>query len=278
LGGGGLKPFAALPLFTFLETNKIPVNLLVGCSGGSIVVSLIASGFSPERIINEIIPEIKRSMFRINPRSVLSIPKLPFGKLDRESAFVMDRPIRKAMHHFFGERKFEDLPVKTILQATNFQNGEPVALKCGSLADAVYASSAIYPLLPPIKIGRRWLFDGTFSAPVPVLQTTNENIDMVILVDFLEKLQKDPKGIFDGIMHTSMINIKSITASQMTLAIDMLPSEIIYMKVEFERFISFWETDKLPMILEAGKIALDKISSELTGIYAHLSAEKFNKQ
>jgi NTE family protein len=269
LGGGGLKPFAALPLFTFLESNKIPIDLLVGCSGGSIVVSLLASGFSPDRILKEIVPGIKRSMFRINVRSVLSVAKLPYGKLNRESAFVRPEPIQKAMHRFFGERRLEDLPVKTILQATNFQTGEAVALRCGLLADCVYASSAIYPLLPPLKIGKRWLFDGTFSAPVPVLQTTNEKVDIVIMVDFLEKLLPDPNGIFDGIMHTSMINIKAITSSQMALAIDMMHSELVYMKVEFERYISFWETDKLPMILESGEKALDRVKDDLLVIYNH---------
>ncbi len=37
LGGGGIKPYAALPLITFLQEQQIPVDMLVGCSGGSII-------------------------------------------------------------------------------------------------------------------------------------------------------------------------------------------------------------------------------------------------
>ncbi len=267
LGGGGIKPYSAIPLISFLESQNIPVELLVGCSGGSIMVSLWASGYTPEKMLYEVAPKLKKSTFKANWRAFLAVGNLPFGRMDKTSALVHAGPIQKFMKELWGDTRLEDLKTKTILQVTDFQTGEGIGLESGVLADCVYASSAIYPLLPPIKIGERWLFDGAYTAPVPIMQAIKHDIDIIIVVDFLEKVQQDPQGIFENLMHTGKLNAKTITANQMALSIDLHHSEIIYMKVEFERFISFWEIEKFPEILAAGEKALDKIKDELLCIY-----------
>ena len=270
LGGGGIKPYSAIPLISFLESQKIPVDLLVGCSGGSIMVSLWASGFTPEQMLNDVAPRLTKSTFKANYRALLAIANLPFGRMDKESALVLAGPIRRFMKGIWGHTRLENLKTKTILQVTDFQTGEGIGLESGLLADCVYASSAIFPLLPPIKIGKRWLFDGAYTAPVPILQAIQHNVDIIIVVDFLEKVQQDPQGIFEDLMHIGKLNAKTITATQMALCISLHSAEIIYMKVEFEKFISFWEIEKFPQILEAGEKAVEKIKDELLLIYKHI--------
>ena len=263
LGGGGIKPVSAIPLINFLEKENIPVDLLVGCSGGSIMVSLWASGYSSTQMLNELAPMVKKSTFRPNWKAFLGAASLPFGKLDKESAFVRAEPIRKFMKDIWGDTRLEDLKPKTIIQVTDFQTGEGIGLETGLLADCVYASSAIFPLLPPLKIGDRWLFDGGFTAPVPIMQAIKYQADILIVVDFFEKVQPDPSGIFEILMHTGSLEARTMTANQMAISIDLHNSEIIYMKVEFDKTINFWEIEKFPMILEAGEKALEKIRDEL---------------
>lgn len=267
LGGGGIKPYSAIPLISFLESQKIPVDLLVGCSGGSIMVSLWASGYTTDQMLYEVAPRLKKSTFKANWKAFLSIANLPTGRMDKESALVHAGPIQKFMKELWGDTRLEDLKTKTILQVTDFQTGEGIGLEYGLLADCVYASSAIYPLLPAIKIGNRWLFDGAYTAPVPILQAIKHNVDIIIVVDFLEKVQADPHGIFENLMHTGKLNAKTIAENQMALSIDLHHSEVIYMKVEFEKFISFWEIEKFPQILEAGEKALGKIKDEFMCLY-----------
>ncbi|NQV19763.1 MAG: patatin-like phospholipase family protein [Armatimonadetes bacterium] len=50
LGSGGIKCFAAISILKFLKQNNIPVDLVVGCSGGSIVATMWGAGYSPEQI------------------------------------------------------------------------------------------------------------------------------------------------------------------------------------------------------------------------------------
>jgi len=40
LGSGGIKCFAAISILKFLKKNNIPIDLVVGCSGGSIVATM----------------------------------------------------------------------------------------------------------------------------------------------------------------------------------------------------------------------------------------------
>jgi NTE family protein len=267
LGGGGIKPYSAIPLIRFLEKHEIPVEILVGCSGGSIMVSLWASGYSPDRMLKEVAPRVNKSTFKPNWRAAMGVAGLPYGNLGKTSALVHAGPIRKLFHEIWGETRLEDLPVKTILQVTDFTTGEGFGLESGLLADCVYASSAIYPLLPAIQINDRWLYDGGFTAPVPILQAVKHNADIIIAVDFLEKFNQDPKGIFDNLMHTGKQSAKALSASQVALTLNLHHAEIIYMKVEFEKFISFWEIEKFPEIMEAGEKALSKVSGEILDLY-----------
>lgn len=269
LGGGGIKPYSIIPLLKFLERNCIKLDLVVGCSGGAIMSALLASGYSPDEIVNSIVARLNKNLFKKDFRALASIAGLPFSKMDKEKAFIKASPIRTLFRELFGNRRIEDLGLKTILQVTDFETGEGVGLESGDLADSVYASSAIFPLLPALKIGERWLFDGGFSAPVPVLQAVKYNPDIIIVADFQEKLAPNPRGYFEAALHTGKIYTKTITAAQTCLSIDLYEGEVIYTKVIFEKYISIWEIEKMPAILEAGEKALEKVKGEIVLAWDH---------
>ncbi len=267
LGGGGIKPYSAIPLLKFLNSNQIDIDILVGCSGGAIGSAMIASGYSPEDMISFISSRVRKKIFRPDYKAIAAVAGLPFGRMDKERALIKPDSIRKLFRELFGSRRIEDPGIKTILQATDFQTGEGVGLEKGDLADCVYASSAIFPLLPAIKIEGRWLFDGVFSAPVPVLQAVRHKADMIIVMDFLEKLSPNPKGYYETTLHYGKIYAKTIAASQTCLTLNLTEGEVIYVKVVFDKYISIWDTEKLPVILEAGEIALEKVKGEILQFY-----------
>jgi NTE family protein len=274
LGGGGLKPYSVIPLLKFLEMNNIKLDLIVGCSGGAIMSALLASGYSPDDIINNIVTSVNKKIFRPDFRALASIAGLPFSKMDKERAFIKAAPIRKHLREIFGYRRIEDLRMKTIFQATDFETGEGVGLESGDVADCVYASSAIFPLLPAVKIGERWLFDGCFSAPVPVLHAVRHRPDIIIVADFIEKLSPDPQGYYEAAIHTGKIYSKTIAAAQTCLTINLHEGEVIYVKVIFDKYISIWEIEKMPAILEVGEIALEKVKGEILLSYDHYKQQE----
>ncbi|MDX9823049.1 MAG: patatin-like phospholipase family protein, partial [Syntrophales bacterium] len=81
LSSGGLKPVAAVSLFEFLDEQSIPVDLMVGCSAGSIISALRGIGCGTQEMI-----DFFRGVERFKPfghidyRALLGLAKLPFGK------------------------------------------------------------------------------------------------------------------------------------------------------------------------------------------------------
>ena len=49
------------------------------------------------------------------------------------------------MFDLVGDRRIEDLPIKTVVQVTDMETGLGMVLTEGSLAQAMYASSALTP-------------------------------------------------------------------------------------------------------------------------------------
>jgi NTE family protein len=263
LSGGGIKPFAAIPLFEFLEGKQVPIDVLVGCSGGSILSVLRAVGYSTSDILTQVIPLINKTLFKTNKRALLALANLPYGRLDRRSGFLKPAPLLGLFRDILGDRRIEDLDQKLILQVTDFETGEGIGLEKGDLAGSLYASCALFPLFPPIEIDGRWLFDGGFSAPLPVLQAVKQNADVIIVVDFMEKMHPDPKGLMEIMAHLVKVTSKSNMAQQMALAISVHHAEFVYFNVRFERNVALWQTDKMPEVLEAGRRELDSVCREL---------------
>jgi NTE family protein len=83
----------------------------------------------------------------------------------------------------FGDRRFEDLPIRFAAIATEFNTGHEIWLTRGRLADAMRASYALPGIFPPVKIGGRWLVDGALVNPVPVSAARALGAGLVIAVN-----------------------------------------------------------------------------------------------
>ena len=96
LGSGGIKALAGIPLFEFLRLADIKVDLLVGCSGGSIICGGIGAGFSPAEFRSLAIEILDRKLFeRVDYRSILGIVSPRLGRFDRASGILKPDAIRE---------------------------------------------------------------------------------------------------------------------------------------------------------------------------------------
>src|SRR5262245_22759040 len=67
LGGGGARGAAHVGVLKVIEELHIPVDYVVGCSMGSIVGGLYASGMTPEQIEHEMLATDWGDLFRDYP-------------------------------------------------------------------------------------------------------------------------------------------------------------------------------------------------------------------
>jgi NTE family protein len=166
LGTGGIKAMAGIALFEFLEEQKIPVDLMVGCSGGALVCASIGAGFPPSEIRTLGLERLQKKLFtKLDRRSVLGIFNSHLGTFDKTSGLLDPRAWQQSLREYFGDKRLEQLSPRTLLQTTDVDTGEGVVLTKGLVADAVYASCAFFPAFPPAKIDGRYLGDGIYSAP-----------------------------------------------------------------------------------------------------------------
>jgi len=262
LGSGGLNALASLPLIEFLEAHQIHPELLVGCSGGAITLALWACGYQGHDM-KAFSRHLHPALFTKNWRSIAIMFGLIRKGFNKSLSLFKTEPIFAALRNMYGDRRLEDLDPPLILQATDFETGEGVELDSGSLVEAVYASCAAYPFLHPVHLNGRWLFDGVFSAPLPILPAVRRGVDVVLAVDFSERLQPEPRSFFGAMIHVNKVLGRAVAQSQMLASIDLHPHEIIHIKVRFSGFTPIWETDAFERIQVAGRQAVAEYGAEI---------------
>lgn len=263
LAGGGLRALSCIPLFTFLKQSNIEISEVHGCSGGAVLACTYSMGMTPleiEKIARKI---WKKEVFQPNYKFILSFIGLPFFRNKYSSAFLKSEPIINALKSIFGDLRLEQLSPRVTIQTTDFLTGEPVLLKEGLVADALYASSADFPFLPPIKIGNRWLIDGAFSSPLPIKEAAKKDVDIIIIMmyDFVRK--KLSTHFLENYVSIFSIFHNTLRTHQLKWGAFMHEGKIINIRVLFNDTISMWDTHRIDDILRESQMAVDAKKEEI---------------
>lgn len=254
IGSGSVQCAAALGMWKVLQREGIGVDMVVGCSGGSLYASVMALGHdiaTCERLTRELwTPELTR---RRDLRSLLGavLPRL-FG-FDGSLGLLSDRPLLEALHQVFGERRFEDTAIPLHVVATDLHNGQMVALSSGRVLDAVRASIAIPYIWKPWEVEGRWLLDGCASDPLPVDVAIREGADVILAMGFESPY---PKRIRSATRYAFQVNsIYTNNLLRANYAFHNLAhhAEIIPVLPDFDRPVRLFDTDLIPYVIEAGE-------------------------
>ena len=177
LGGGSAKGFAHVGVLRVLEQEKIPINMIIGTSVGSLIGGLYAAN-----------PTVFSSSGLPSRSSASDI-------LDFSIAYSKLGPVQGVRLETFVDqhakvKRVEETKIPFYPIATDLNTGETVMLEKGSLAKAVHASAAIPGIFVPVTFGNRTLVDGgvTDNCACDIARAKGANI--VIAVN----LQKDVKS------------------------------------------------------------------------------------
>lgn len=264
LGNAGIKSLAALPILQFLHQEKMNVNLMIGSGGGATLAGLISSGYSFEEI-PKLMADLyaRKNIMKYNYRTLLEITGIPIGRFTPANSLLQKDVIYGIYKDVFKENQFEDMQIPLQIQSTDIYSGEGYVLQEGSIADALYASSAIYPFLPPIKIGEKWLMDGMYSSVLPVLQATNQGAKSIIAIDFSRSHNALPHGLVEYYANSMNRTYGTMQTSQVSMAMMLHDIEMALVKISFPDPINLWDEEFIDAILEAGRKALEVHREEL---------------
>ena len=264
LSSGGIKPASSVALFEFLDKENITIDLLVGCSGGGGACALYAAGYDSDGITEKFRETaVASKAFKSDYRTLLNIAHAPYGHFDISRGLVHKQKPFQLCENNFGDLRLENLRPKTILQATNIQTGHGVILTEGLAAETVYATSAFYPIVPPIKINGQWLVDGVYSSPLPVIEAVKREMDVIIAMMFHEDVNPEPKQFTEAFNNITRSFSLSLIKSQLAMSIDLHHHEIIFINVPFKKSISLGDASQLPAIVEAGHKSVERHANEI---------------
>lgn len=162
LGGGAARGLAHIGVLEVLEREGVKLDFIVGTSMGGLVGALSAAGLNAADIA-----ELARG-FRF-PRWFL-----PGAQLDWPSLFAPAVPALPGA--------FDELKTPLAVTAVDLEAAIQVVLHEGPLLPAVEATCTVPGVLPPVKIGDRWLVDGGLVNVLPVDVAWMRQADIVIAV------------------------------------------------------------------------------------------------
>ncbi|MBR5087144.1 MAG: patatin-like phospholipase family protein [Muribaculaceae bacterium] len=145
LSGGGVRGFAHIGALRALEDVGIKPDIIAGVSAGSVVASFYASGMTADEIFN-LFSNIDMSKFL-----QVDISKSGFLKLDKFKRFIeKNLPVDN----------IEQLPLPTIIAATDIEQQHEMPFTSGNIAERVIASCSIPLVFKPVKIDGSYCVDG----------------------------------------------------------------------------------------------------------------------
>jgi NTE family protein len=273
IGSGGIKPLGLISLFRMLEENNLKPDIIVGCSGGSILSSAWASGMplsQIEALILEYQDLLKNQSFMkiIDYRTLLSLANYPGGRFDQSSGILSKNWLLDFFMEKLDQRRLEDCLVKNYMMATDLETGEPVALDHGLIAECMYASCAMYPVLPPLQINNRWLVDGAYHSALPILEAMKRGCDKIIAVSFEEKRSEKQNSFFEFYMEFVSQVLNKNARKQNSFAVHFHHDEILFINCYFDKAINFWDVGSLAFINNTTNDIIQKNKAAILEMFA----------
>jgi len=177
LGGGAARGFAHIGVIRALEQEKVPIDLIVGTSVGSLIGAIYAYDANSMELEWTAFMLEKDSLFDYG--LITAFTGMGVAKGDKLEEFVKSKvPVAN----------IENLKIPFAAVATDLNRGTSVVLDKGSVARAVRASSAIPGVFNPVEYQGRLLVDGGVIDNIPVSVAREKGADIVIAVDISENV------------------------------------------------------------------------------------------
>ena len=217
-----------------LDRSMVDLDLYVGISGGAFVTSLLAAGFSPVELYDEVTSRTDSPfgvaatpLYRLGPaeflRTSLRAPRVVtealYTALTGEGRNLTDLAwslfellpagllstdgIREYLHDLFVSRglrdRFDDLERELYVVAVDLDRGEAAyfgekARNDVPISTAVEASAALPGLYRPVRIGDREYVDGGVKKTAHISLAIEHVADLVICINPLVPLRAGTNG------------------------------------------------------------------------------------
>lgn len=215
LSSGGSKTVAHIGAVDVLRQSDVPVDVVAGSSGGSLVAVAVAAGIGRETMVRNLgeladLLNVRRWDVNVPPRT----------------GVIKGRRLRDAIDRWFEGRTFDDLLLPACVVATDLATGAEVIIDSGPVADAIRASLSIPGVFDPWVVAGRPAIDGAVVDPLPTTVVRDRGAAIVVASNVAGKAELDEPASelaeTPGVMQTMlrMINLmeRELLKAQLPLA------------------------------------------------------------
>lgn len=205
LGAGAAKGFAHIGVLKILESNKIPIHMIVGTSAGSAVGSLYAYGYDAF--------ELQKLSFSVEKGDIVDLNIFP------DNGFIKGEKLEEFINKTLKNTPMEKLKIPFYAVATEVKDGEEVVFGKGNTGAAVRASCSIPGIFRPAKIAGQLYVDGGVVSPVAVDVAKRFGADIVIAVDISSSVERTlPENTIETILQSLNIMYSKLASMQLSRA------------------------------------------------------------
>ena len=222
LGAGASRGFAHIGVLKILESNGVPVHMIVGTSAGSFVGSLYAYGFNSY--------QLQKMALSIEQSDIVDMT-IP------DNGFIKGEKLENYVNSVMKNTPIEKLKIPFYAVATCLPEGQEVIFGQGNTGKAVRASCSIPGVFMPSIINGKMYVDGGVVSPVAVDAARKYGADIVIAVDIASDRDTiAPEGTIATILQSVNIMYSKLSAIQTAKADIVIRPKVGYIgSAEFEK-------------------------------------------
>jgi NTE family protein len=214
LGGGGARGLAHLGVLKALEEGRIPIQAIAGTSMGAVIGGAYAQTPDADKLIEMthhlidqfelktgwmkfLCDEAENNMTRRENllkdlgdfvrRRLIYV--LEASRISLEHKDKLMSPLKTALK----DEPIENAQIPFAAVAVDLVSGKELTIKKGSMIDAIYASSSIEGVFPPLRADSQLLSDGGVTSMVPVEAVKELGANFVIGVNIPHTLRPQSK-------------------------------------------------------------------------------------
>jgi len=217
LSAGSAKGFAHLGVLKALEEAKIPIDLIIGTSMGSLVGACYS-----------VVPDANYWIKKITEVSPFEIVSLKDFKLNPRG-IITGSSLQHYIEKHLGISTFKDTLIPLIINSADIISNKSVKFTKGSIPDAVRASSGLPLIFDVVRQKNKLLVDGFVIDPIGI-KWLKGKYDLIIVVNV-------------NTANDKIITEKSNAFDILLRSIELMQRELVHEKIRCQKNIVLIEPD-----------------------------------
>jgi NTE family protein len=255
VGGVGWSALACLPLLAWLDAKRVRPAMLASTGLATLPAALWSLGMPARDIAHCLAEHLPNEVFRQrDPLTLLSMIGLPLRDRGLSHALWRSRPLMEACRRLFGDARLEAMPVPLRITLVDCLSGQFHSIAKGDLAALAYASTALLPALPPLRIDSHWMCDASVYHAAPLNDLLlRPGLRHVITSTCSFPPRERYTSLVDQQLTLQVVLQKAALKTSALLALDLMDGEVIVLAARLQRPVDPFDVTIVPEVIAAGE-------------------------